>query len=609
MRITAFCYITFLISGFLGFGQEVIWNPDTPFTTENISAISSRSTDTIIIKDVLRIDKVVEVPAHLTLKFLPKAKLRISNEESFLIVNGGIDAGLQEIFDLSADGVTSYGFESISNITLKNTKVFFPEWWGVFPNIIPGINGDTKSKARHHLFLKEMMLDVAASGGGEVRFSEGVYYIRDIVIDSDNITVRGEREKTILRFDRDNYKFSTRRGGIFTIQGPTTEKYYNKTVPQGIHVAGNFRYDTLQKTIDNIVVKDLSIEWHIDAAKEDPSMNGLTIVNATNVIIDNVHVNLFGANRAFYIGTIFDGDITENIVIKNSSCRNSRTGVFVLHGYDSNNSKRREMALGNITISNNHFKVVEIPEVNIQHEHIVEKYLDKYASGIYFIGNEYTSDFIEQGREYVRNIGLFIIENNIIENADFGIRSWIPNKDVNKNYIHDVRIVGNTFINFRYTGIFSPFKTAVIEGNIFNSDFLSRIPKEVYEANEEEHIASSIHIAKAPWKVYRSKNGPDDVIVSGNTINGCFDNTTPIVVQPNEKGTVKLDNNIFQYDSSCIDPQFDMVITTNRRKFRTKRATIILSNNREINPITTNQSPSRFKLDVRRKRLINLLQE
>ncbi len=606
MKNALFFFLSLLVFQFAT-AQEIIWNKEDIFSTQNVALKCLNKPTTIIVNDKIEVTGTVETPTNVTIWIKNDGYFKIANEDARLIINGPIEAGKQLIFDVSARGVTSYRFESVSNIQLNKTEVFFPEWWGIMPNIIPGKNNNTP-KDSHHVNLKEMMLDIASSGGGTIEFSEGVYYIRDIVVDSDNISVIGKGKNTILRFDRDNYGYSTRRGGLFTIQGATLEKYYSKVFPDGVPIAGNYLYDTEQRTIENILVKDLAIEWNEISTKEDPSMNGLTIVNARNVTIDNVHVNLFGANRAFYIGTIFEGDITENITIKNSSGINSRTGVFILHGYDSNEFIRRKMILGNIIIENNSFDIQAIPELDIKNIHIVKKYLDKYATGIYFIGNEFTKSFDYRGEEIIRSLGEVLIKNNIFKNADIGIRSWFPTKDPLKDYTHDVTIEDNTFIDFKYVGIFSPFKTAIIKGNKFKSKTISKLPKEFKDDNEEGFIASAIHIAKAPWKEFKTRMGPENILIEGNTIEGCYLGVSPIVLQPNEGGVITLKDNNITYDSSCEKPQNDVIVTTNRRKFRTKEATISLSDN-VINLGNQNASKASILLDTRRKKNITLIEK
>ncbi len=590
------------------YGQDFVWDNTIPFTTQNIHKTVGTAPATLLISRNIDVDGTVEIGSNITLRFTDKGRLRIANEQSFLFIKGAIDAGIQQIFDVSAKGVTSYRFESISNIKLFQNEMLYPEWWGVFPNVIPGQQGDNGAKERHHTFLKEMMLDIAASGGGIIQFSEGVYYIRDIVIDSNDITVLGKGKKTILRFDRANYAYSTRRGGLFTIQGPTLEKYYSEVFTEGKHIAGNFLYDKEQYPIKNIQVRDLAIEWHPDAAAEDPSMNGLTIGNVTNVEIDNVHINLYGANRAFYIGSVFDGAITENISIKNCSGVESRTGVFILHGYDSKDYIRNKMSLGNIVIENNVFDVVSIPELNIKNIHIVEKYLDKYATGFYFIGNEFTKSFQLGDVLIERNLGPVIIKNNIINNADIGIRSWMPVEDERKDYIQKVTVEGNTFNNFKYVGIYMPFAEAVIKNNNFIVNQLAPLTKNFQEINEEGFIASAIHVAKGPWGEFKSKQGPMNILIEGNTISGCYLGTAPIVIQPKEGGVVEVRNNKIAYDLSCITPQNDIIITTNRRKFRTKRATIVLRNNIKDSSNQTTEKAS-VLIDARQKKHITIINE
>jgi hypothetical protein len=602
-----FLTLLFLCSTMLSvFAQDLAWDKAVPFTTQNITKIARTTAVSILISDVIDINGFVEVAPNVTLKFLKTGRLKIANEGSFLIVKGPIDAGIQQIFDVSAKGVNSYRYESISNITLFQNKKFYPEWWGIFPNIIPGQDGDTGSRARNHTLLKELMLDIAASGGGIIQFSEGVYYIRDIVIDSNNITLAGKGKKTILRFDRTNFGFSTRRGGLFTIQGPTLQKFYSKVFPEGVHVAGNFLYDKEQYPIDNIIVRDFVLEWHPDATSDDPAMNGITIVNATNVLVDNVHVNMYGANRAYYVANLFSGDVTEDVTIKNSSCEQSRTGVFVLHGYGSE-EKKNNMTFGNITISNNYLEVVPMPTVDVKNEHLVLKYLDPYAVGIYFLGSEYTSSYTENGTDYNFKLGSFLVKDNTIVNADIGIRSWLPPQDPLKAYSHDIRMEGNTFTNFKYVGIFSTFSKAEILNNTFIVDTLLPIPNDFSEENEEEFKASAIHIAKAPWKRFNTRQGPDVINISRNIINGCYLGTTPFVIQPNDNALVTLKNNEFHYKDFCANPLQDIIVTTNRKKFRTKRATLILENNTKDSS-NQNTIEASITIDAKRKKHIEIVE-
>tara|TARA_R110002072_G_scaffold7503_2_gene40395 strand:- start:131130 stop:132965 length:1836 start_codon:yes stop_codon:yes gene_type:complete len=602
-------FVIFCMFATVLYANEIDWNPAEPFTSQNILNKVGKSPATIMISDPLNIEGNVDIPIHVTLNFKEGGMLVIKSEASSLTIKGPILAKQQQIFDVSARGVTSYKFESISNITMFQNKIYYPEWWGVFPNVVPGQNGNTLNKASHHLFLKEMMLDVGASGGGEIHFSEGVYYIRDLVIDYDNIHVIGAgKERTILRFDRKNYKYSTRRGGLITIQGPTLEKYYSQVFTEGVPLAGNYSYTEAQKTIENISFRNMTIEWHPDATTEDPSMNGVAVVNAKNVVVDSVHVNLYGANRAFFIGSSFDGDVTENVTLSNSSCVESRTGVFLLTGYAKNEDPRTNLAVSDIKIINNHFKVAPMDEIDVLNPHIILRYLDTYASGIFFIGNEYTTSFTNKdGIEIRRNIGSFLIEGNTIENADYGIRSWYGNKDEHKAYVHDVEIIGNTFKNFRFIGVMAPFNKTMIKDNFFSTELLVPIPEEVQLDRGENHTAAAIYIAKAPWRKYRSRHGPENVTVQNNIIKGCFLNTNPIVIQPKEEGEIRVLDNKIDYDTSCIKPNFDVVFTTDRGEFRTKRATLIIGNNKD----TSNQNPSdaSLLLDVRRKKHITLIED
>ncbi|WP_432412267.1 hypothetical protein [Rasiella sp. SM2506] len=591
------------------FGQDLVWDKVMPFTTQNITNQAGRAPATIVISDKIMIAGIVEVPEWITLKFQNNGRLKIENESSSLYIRGKVSVGPQQIFDLTNRGVLTYDGTSISNITFFQNKVYHPEWWGLIPNEIPTRPDGTSKNSINYLLAKEMMLDIAASGGGELHFSEGVYYIRDFVIDFDNITVSGEGRKTILRFDRSNFETSTRRGGLFTIQGPTTEKYYNKLIPDGAYQTGNFIFNSQQKTIQNIVVKNISIEWDEQSALEDPAMNGLTIVNAQNVIIDNVHVDLKGANRAFYIGTLFDGDITENITIQNSSCVASRTGVLILHGFDSLDTIRRKIILDSIIIKNNDFDVVGLPSIEqVKNGQLNVDYLDRYGSGVLFGGSEFTTTFDNMGDTIYRRIGSILIQNNTIRNADFGVLANFSNKDENKGFVHKVTLNSNSFIDFKYIGILSPFTNAVITNNTFKVIQLTPITDNVLDSGKKGYISSAIHIVKAPWEFFKSKHGPENITLEGNKVIGCFEQNTPFIIQPNRDATITINNNIFDYDSSCSQPQNDIIITTSRRKFRTKNATVVLQNNIHDSS-NQSQEPASVLLDVRRKKHITLIEQ
>ncbi|MAM28025.1 MAG: hypothetical protein CMC13_03300 [Flavobacteriaceae bacterium] len=588
--------------------QELIWDSEQAFTTQNIQSKQTSGIDTIVVASSILVRGKVDVPKMITLKFTQNGRLKIENEKSSITVNGTIEASKNQIFDHSNSGVLTYDGSSVSNVKLLGTKIFYPEWWGFIPNVVPSnTTNPEKSNTRHFTVGKEMMLDVAASGGGEIHFSEGVYYIRDLIIDFDNVIVSGEGRKTILRTDRKNFETSTRRGALFSIQGPTTEKLYHKLFPEGKYQTGNFTFDNVQKTIENITIRDLTIEWNDISALEDPAMNGLTIINARNVLIDNVHVDLKGANRAFYIGAYFDGDVTENITIQNSSCVASRTGVFILHGFDQLDVIRRKLVLDNIEIQNNDFDVVGLETMEfVNNEQLNVEWLDRYGSGVFLGGSEFTSTFEVKGTTIFRKLGRILIDGNRIKNADFGVRADFGNKHENKGYDHEVIIRNNHFIDFTHVGVLAPFTTTFIIDNIFDVEQLLPVRKDVFEAEKKGYFATAIHIAKAPWEFFKSRHGPDNVVIQGNTFNGCYQQYVPVVMQPNNDAILDVRNNTFNYDTSCSVPTNDIVIATSRRKFRTKRATVRLSNNLRD---SSNQSSTdaSVQLDVRREKHITLI--
>ncbi|QIE59918.1 hypothetical protein G5B37_10180 [Rasiella rasia] len=598
--------IIILFPFYFGNAQELVWDINEQFTSENL--LKKGAVSVITINTTIEVQGSVSVPSSISLKFVDKGMLKIADEQTSLVIHGSIEAKRQQIFDISSPGVTSYRFESVSNIKMTKNKQYFPEWWGVFPNVVPSKNGNKLPKASHHQFLKEIMLDIAASGGGELIFDEGVYYIRDLIIDFDNIEVRGQgAKKTILRFDSENYGYSTRRGTVVMIQGPTLEKFYSKMVPDGIPIAGNFSFTEKQQTIENIIMRDLTVEWDAEAARADPSMNGIAVMNAKNVLIEGVHIDLHGANRAFFLGNAFEGDVTENVTIANSSCVNSRTGVFILSGYAKDENPRKKMVLNNINILNNHLQMVPMQDVDVKNEHLVLRYLDEYASGVFFIGNEYTTSFTHTDGTFIeREMGTFLIEGNIIENADFGIRSWYGNADEHKGYVHDVTIKDNYFRNFRLIGAMAPFKTSQIVGNVFIVDTFTPIPASVEDDRGEDYKASAIFAAKAPFGKYKSDHGPEKVQIENNIIQGCFLRTSPIVVRPKEKANITIHNNQVVYSNDCKVPKYDIVITTDIYNYGTQEATVNIKNNSRGSAIQPIEEAT-LHIDARRKKHITLL--
>lgn len=598
--------VGFILSyGFLS-GQSLHWDPNVPFTTVEITAKTQGSYNHLIIDAPVEVQGLVSLPEYLAVSVVGQGNFVIKSAQTRLAILGPLKADRKPIFNLSAPGVTTFGTNSDSNIRLPGTAVFYPEWWGLMPNLRPSQDDSKATNALNYKLTKEIMLDMASSGGGHLSFGEGIYYIRDIVIDSDNITVSGQGRKTVLKFDRWNYKTSTRRGGIFTIQGPTAEKYVVAALKDPVSITGN-KVFTKNRTIENIVVRDLSIEWETLAAVEDPAMNGLTVVNAQNVLIDNVHVNLFGANRAFYVASLFDGDKTQNVTIQNSSCQQSRTGVFILHGFENNEFRRSQKVLDNIKILNNKFDVVPMGRINVKNFHLNLAYLDPFSTGVYFAGSEYTESYQNGGIVYEHLVGSFLIEGNEFNNADFGVRSLLPSRKPFKNYIHQVKIADNTFRNYKYTGIYTTFKEIEITGNKFLVDQLVELPEDISTKENKGYKATGITIAKAPWPIFHSYHGPEKATINNNVFSGCFLGARPIDLTMNDRATAYITNNTVMYDSSCQLPNFDLKVNIDRDQFNNKRATIVLENNIETNKNRTKNKPWNIWQNARRKRLIELV--
>lgn len=587
-------------------GQSLRWDPTVNFTSRQIENMAPNGFNELIIDSPINIDSEVIIPQHLSVKVEGNGVFIISDAASKLIILGELIASRKTIFDLSGKKVISYNTESVSNIRLPATKVFYPEWWGLMPNVQPAQDDTKAPNTINYRLCKEIMLDIAASGGGELSFGKGVYYIRDLIVDSSDISIIGQGSETVLKFDRQNYRISTRRGTILAIQGPTIERYYNRTTDKELPIRGNYEY-TSTESIANITVKDLTIEWDPISAMQDPAMNGVAVTNAHNVLIENVTVKLYGANRAFYIATLFDQDKTYNVTVRNCKAISSRTGVFILHGFETEGKERNGLLLDSINILNNEFNVTRMPNLNVKNLHILVRNLDPFATGIYFAGSEYTEPFQNKGITKNNRVGSFLIKGNVINNADFGLRCWFPNRKEFKDYVHSIAIVENKFYNYRFTGIYSTFKSVTIAGNEFVMDQLLPLSTEVQGKANRGYVATSITIAKAPWPIFHSPHGPESVTIKNNVFSGCYVGTFPIQVTMNDGGITYLTDNVINYDTSCDIPDFDVRVITDKDRWNSRRTTLVLDNNKRSGNQSTIQNEWTFDLKRRRKNHIRLL--
>jgi hypothetical protein len=226
-------------------------------------------------------------------------------------------------------------FQGTLDIVCEKAEVIYPEWFGV----IPDDGGTTNKEAQN----KRMMRCVQDSRG-HLEFGEGTYYMRDLLVDGSNVVISGQGRKTQIRNATTYWGSSTRLGGLFNVYGPVSSG-------SSLNV-GNRTWTGVTVQIKNVKVLDLDFLW--DDGEDDPEMNGIGVLNADNVLISGVHVNINNAKRAFYVGGTTVEAKTENVTIERCKSFNCVTGVFVQGGYHPE-------AIGVIndhfTIQNNEFNV------------------------------------------------------------------------------------------------------------------------------------------------------------------------------------------------------------------------------------------------------------
>ena len=511
---------------------------------------------------------------NICLKFENYGQLIIDDQNDMgtdltdLKILGTIDAGRQHIFNVKAlnkpnDALGNPVLNEDSDIIFGTQRNFYPEWWGVVSSVD---ENDLPSATNNYVFSRQMMLDIGYSGGGHIQFAAGLYLIRDLVIDFDNITVSGAGAGiTTLKYDVVNHNYSqdssigvsTRQGGLFIVQGPTVNG-----------ANGNYTYTAEnQKQIENIVVRDLSIAFDSLAATVDPLMNGLTIVNAKNVSIDHVNVDLYKANRAFYIYVANDHQKTEKVTIQDCYVVNSRTGVFVKHIGSATATGGGDQSIKDIAIVNNEFNVSAVPYSFIDNSDVEAKHwADIVSSGIAFENEGEFTNTLDQDNMI---LGQFTIAANVFNNADVGIR--FKNQDTSiSQYRHVLNIKDNQFYNFKYFGIWGIFKNANIEGNTFDS-----VVMEGYEKDSDMPVDSQFdryntnqfffNVKSAPIAIIKQNHidsitnggsyiGPDFVNIGNNmfrnalTANTNYQLDATIYLKTGNSSTVNVYNNYFLHE-------------------------------------------------------------
>ena len=129
-----------------------------------ITDISTNHWTLLVNRGTWVIDADLTFAANTRLKFEEGAVFDINQsgtDPTDVVINGDIDAGLYQIFDVDAN----------SSISLPGVNKFYPEWFGA-------VNDGTTDC---YDALIDMAATVTTRGGGKVVFSEGTYFIDQYV--------------------------------------------------------------------------------------------------------------------------------------------------------------------------------------------------------------------------------------------------------------------------------------------------------------------------------------------------------------------------------------------------------------------------------------------
>ena len=341
---------------------------------------------------------------------------------SDLVFGGDIIAGRYQIFKGTAD------------ITCAYTDEIYPEWFNILSDS-DGDLGTTNKEAEN----KRMMRCVQTSEGHLV-FGAGTYYMRDLLIDQNNVTVSGQGRKTVIQ-NSPFWNSSTRLGTVVSFYGPTIEGGISPSV-------GNNTW-TANESKRNCVIKDLDIAFDDTGLATDDTMNGLAIVGFSNVTVERVNINLNGANRAFYIGTFSTDHVTNNVIVRDCKSYLSSTGVFISEGLTTTSTGQE---LKNIVVECCEFNVISRAGTD-----------PKGASSGLYHHSASPSTTIKTG-----NINF---KNNYVIGGTCGVFQSGPG--ASSRLTANLIVENNEFENFLEQGILTYAKRATFSNNLFDSTVMN----------------------------------------------------------------------------------------------------------------------------------------
>jgi hypothetical protein len=155
-----------------------------------LSAIGTSTLTTLLIPCEITVDDHAIVGANIELWFLEGGKLTVSSSKS-LTINGGIKAGLHQIFNTSAIGSVIAGTPKVDK--------YFPQWWGA--------TGDGHDDTA----AVQSAINLAANNGQTLAFPSGVYKFTNLNVpeNKDLSIVGSSKENTTLLVDQ-AWNYSTR---------------------------------------------------------------------------------------------------------------------------------------------------------------------------------------------------------------------------------------------------------------------------------------------------------------------------------------------------------------------------------------------------------------
>lgn len=409
--------ISLIITDEINIGQWL----DSPIGAETALPIADALGKKIIIDTTTQVDSSLTINSDV--EFTVKGIYQTNgvnpdpNVEKYTF-NGNVTAPRSEIFTGNGD------------IELKGSmRVVYPEWFGIF-NEVNGNDGlvDLDSNTRR---AGRCVGDSQCA----IEFGNGLYYIRDFLIDQSNSGIIGQgKDNTFLKNAPVN-NVSTRFGVQLTIYGPNTS--LNPDL-------GNRDWIS-NITITDCYMKDFTVIWDDDATvSTDPQMNGVAVLGCQGFVVENVHSTIPTGQRAFAVQTNDQDQKTEDGLVTRCSSTGSISGIYISEGFVSNANK----SFKNIQVIDNHFSV-------------------RLVASNESLGP--SSPILLHGFEVPANIdaGKILIKGNHCEGGAKGVHTQSP--DVGKKFNSQVTIEDNSFENFREHGILSYIENMEILRNEFDS--------------------------------------------------------------------------------------------------------------------------------------------